>query len=167
MRGGPGTTITIAAATVAAGLACAAELPARLADTGLYVAGSVADHRPGIETFTPQYPLWSDGAVKRRWIRLPAGSAIDASRPAVWDFPAGTTFWKEFSKDGRRVETRMIERNADGAWRFVAYIWNEDGTDAVLANPLRPTRLTLPDGARYAVPSEADCRACHEGAPVP
>lgn len=159
--------MTIAVATFAAGLAAAATPPARLADTGLHVAGSVTETGPGVETFSPQYPLWSDGAIKRRWIRLPPGSAIDGAEPAAWIFPNGTKFWKEFSKDGRRVETRMIERTADGAWRFVAYIWNEDGTDAVLANPLRPTRLTLPDGGRYTVPSEADCRACHEGGAVP
>lgn len=167
MRGAAGTAITIVAATIALGLARAGAPPMRLADTGLFAAGSVTAPGPGIETFSPQYPLWSDGATKRRWVRLPAGSAIDASRPAVWDFPGGTRFWKEFSKDGRRVETRMIERTPEGDWRFFAYIWNEDGTDAVLANPQRPTRLTLPGGGRYTVPSEADCRACHEGAPVP
>lgn len=167
MTGGGRIAATFAAATMAAGLAGADAPPAHLADTGLFAAGSVTDPGPGIESFTPQYPLWSDGATKRRWTRLPGGSAIDAAQPAVWDFPGGTRFWKEFSKNGRRVETRMIERTAGGDWRFVAYVWNEDGTGAVLADPRRPTRLVLADGSRYTVPSEADCRACHEGAPVP
>lgn len=167
MRGAPAAKLTIVAATLAGGLAYASDPPHRLADTGLFAAGSVTEMSSGIESFSPQYPLWSDGAVKRRWIRLPPDSAIDGSHPAAWVFPGGTRFWKEFSREGRRVETRMIERTAEGQWRFVAYIWNEDGTDAVLANPLKPTRLTLPDGSRYTVPSEADCRACHEGAAVP
>jgi hypothetical protein len=44
--------------------------PQRLAETGLYVSthpGVIDDrNRP----FTPQYPLWSDGAAKARWIYL-------------------------------------------------------------------------------------------------
>src|SRR5687767_4053533 len=72
-----------------------APLPPRLADTGLYVPGTLrvrADNQP----FSPQYALWSDGASKRRWIHLPAGAFIDASRPDAWEFPAGTKLWKEF-----------------------------------------------------------------------
>ncbi len=57
-----------------------AELPARLADTGLYADPASKTLAPGIFPFSPQYPLWSDGAVKRRWIRLPEGAAIDACR---------------------------------------------------------------------------------------
>jgi hypothetical protein len=159
--------MALAAASPVVAPAADDSFPARLADTGLHVAGSVHEISAGIETFTPQYPLWSDGAHKQRWIRLPASAAIDAAQPAAWAFPNGTTFWKEFSKDGRRVETRMIERGDAGDWRFVAFIWNEDGTDATLANPRKSTRLTLPDGSRYTVPSEADCRACHAGAAVP
>ncbi len=86
--------------------------------------------------FAPQYPLWSDGASKRRWIHLPPGTAIDASRADAWEFPLGTRLWKEFSY-GRRVETRLIERLADGSWRFAAYVWNDEGTDAVLARRRR------------------------------
>ena len=40
--------------------------------------------------------------------------------------------WKEFSF-GRRVETRLMERLADGTWRFAAYVWSADGSDARLA----------------------------------
>jgi mono/diheme cytochrome c family protein len=119
-------------------------------------------------SFTPQYPLWSDGAIKRRWIRLPAGSAIDARHADAWEFPPGTRLWKEFSV-GRRVETRLIERLADGTWRFATYIWNDEGTDAVLA-PARGIAALPIAGAfqgRYEIPGEADCRACHEGAAAP
>ena len=60
-------------------------LPQRLHDTGLYVDGAPgllvrADNLP----YAPQYPLWTDGARKRRWIHLPPGSWIDASDPDAW-----------------------------------------------------------------------------------
>jgi mono/diheme cytochrome c family protein len=145
-----------------------APLPERLSDTGLYAPGSTTQIAADRLAFTPQYPLWSDGATKRRWLYLPYGTAIDASNPNAWEFPRGTRLWKEFSH-GRRIETRFIERLADGNWRFATYVWNEAGTEATLA-PERGVRA-LPvenaPGGRYAVPSRADCLACHDGAPVP
>jgi hypothetical protein len=161
--------MTALTALAAPPVAAAAGGPPRfLSETGLFVAGSTDDVKPGVLSFSPQYPLWSDGAGKRRWISLPAGSAIDASRPDAWEFPAGTRLWKEFSV-GRRIETRMIERLGDGSWRFAVYVWNEEGTDAELApaEGIAALPVTGAPGGRYAIPSETDCRACHEGAAVP
>jgi hypothetical protein len=146
-------------------VAGAAALPQDLRGTGLFVDGSTTVVSPDAQSFSPQYPLWSDGAIKRRWIALPAGAAVDASNPDAWEFPRGTRLWKEFAVDGRRIETRFVEREADGAWRFASYVWNEDGTAAILASADGAT-LTV-KGRRYVVPSETDCRACHEGSAVP
>jgi len=69
---------------------------------------------------------------------------------------------------GRRVETRYIERTADGEWRFASYVWNEQGTDAVLASEHGMTvAIATARNGHYRVPGEYDCRACHEGASVP
>ncbi len=146
----------------------AAPLPRSLRDTGLYVPGSITEVRRENLPFSPQYPLWSDGATKRRWLYIPPGRYIDASKPGAWEFPPGTRLWKEFAH-GKPIETRYIERLEDGTWRFAAYVWNEQGTDAVLAPAGGIAALpapTAPNG-RYAIPGEADCRACHEGAAVP
>ena len=127
-------------------------LPLHLRDTGI-------DDRRNL-AFSPQYPLWSDGAAKRRWLSLPPGTAIDASRPDAWEFPRGTRLWKEFSL-GRPVETRFIERLPDGSWRYAVYVWNEGGTDATLAPP--DGIAALPTHGGYSIPSESDCRAGLEG----
>ncbi len=134
--------------------------PRWLGETGL--------GEPGTFAFAPQYPLWSDGAAKRRWIRLPAGAAIDASRPDAWEFPVGTKLWKEFAHD-RRIETRMIERMADGSWRFATYVWSADGAAAELApdEGIRALAVASAPNGRYVVPSRADCLACHAGPSVP
>src|SRR5512137_3035620 len=87
------------------GSADGASPPPRLADTGLYSDPATLTVDPRNLPFSPQYPLWSDGAAKRRWIRLPPGATIDASDPDEWDFPVGTRVWKEFTF-GRKVETR-------------------------------------------------------------
>ncbi|GAA4858616.1 hypothetical protein [Luteimonas vadosa] len=143
-------------------------LPELLSQTGLYRDPVQRQVDPELFEFSPQYPLWSDGTTKRRWLRLPPGTAIDASRSEAWQFPPGTRLWKEFAY-GRPVETRMIERLADGTWRFSAYVWNADGSDAVLAPesgidavPLRGAPVS-----HYVIPSQDDCRACHDGAEVP
>lgn len=138
----------------------AVPLPVKLSETGL--------HEPRVVAFAPQYPLWSDGAAKRRWIHLPAGTAIDGSDIDAWSFPPGTKLWKEFGFE-RPVETRFIERLPDGTWRYATYVWNAAGTDAELApeRGVRDLPATSASNGRYAVPSRADCLACHEGAPVP
>jgi hypothetical protein len=134
-------------------------LPEDLAATGLY------DRRGGIDSrnraFAPQYPLWSDGLAKKRWVFLPAGATVDASGPE-WMFPVGTKFWKEFSRDGRRVETRLLWKASDSGWLFGSYVWNADRTKATLA----PEEGAVADvdvapGRPHTIPSRPDCLACH------
>jgi hypothetical protein len=168
-----GTAITVLAVAFAFGTTAAAAsetpppLPESLRDTGLFETGSVDKVRSDIRSFSPQYPLWSDGATKRRWVSMPPSGVIDASRPAAWVFPAGIRFWKEFSMGGRRVETRLIEHRADGSWEFASYVWNPEGTEATLAPANGIRSLAIADGAQYRIPSQSDCRACHEGAAAP
>lgn len=141
-------------------------LPQRLSETGLYAdfAGRVV--APGLEEFAPRYELWSDGADKRRWIELPAPHAIDSSDMDHWRFPVGTRWFKEFSRDGVRLETRLIWRVADTGNRerdtlFGAYLWADDDGDAYF----------VPDGAAdvrgtdHDVPSAELCKRCHFGEP--
>ncbi|HEU6443262.1 MAG TPA: hypothetical protein VFF38_12915, partial [Microvirga sp.] len=108
--------------------------PELLRETGLYADFGRHQVDPLHLEFSPQYPLWSDGAVKRRWISLPARAAIDGSNPDAWAFPAGTRFWKEFSFGGRRVETRFMERQEDGTWLYATYAWNVEQTEARLVS---------------------------------
>lgn len=138
--------------------------PARLSETGLFADVAAGIVNDGVLAFTPQYPLWTDGAQKRRWIRLPEGASIDATAPESWSFPVGTRVWKEF-RFGARVETRYMQRGADG-WLYATYLWSEDGRDAVLA-PERGVRGACETGlgTRHDVPSLQDCRACHDASP--
>ncbi|HEX7718359.1 MAG TPA: hypothetical protein VF389_01015 [Woeseiaceae bacterium] len=147
--------------------AASAPLPERLGDTGLFAPGTLTA-RSSVLAYAPRYPLWSDGATKRRWLSLPPGTSIDASSPDAWNFPVGTRLWKEFGFDAP-VETRMIERTADGEWRFAVYVWEASGEDAVLAPAPGIPRLPVAaaPGGRYDIPSQDDCRSCHEGAAVP
>ena len=134
-------------------------LPERLSEAGLYAEGDPGEIEASVLPYEVRFELWSDGASKQRWLRLPEGASIDTSRPEDWDFPAGTRLFKEFSRDGVRLETRMLERLDDGRWGAVAYRWLPDGSDA----------LALPEGEQDAggtahdVPDAASCVACHGG----
>ena len=140
-------------------------VPRLLSATGLYAADGTVD--PANQPFSPQYPLWSDGAVKRRWIHLPPGTRIDVADLDAWRFPAGTRLWKEFAWNDQKVETRMIWQPQPGQWVFATYVWNREQTDAELAPPagLRDV-LEVAPGRRHSIPGEADCRTCHLGSPA-
>jgi hypothetical protein len=161
---GVGLTVALGLG-LAQGKQAAPAAPADLGQTGLYAdyAAKTIDSRN--LAYSPQYPLWSDGASKRRWIYLPPGTAIDASDPDVWAFPVGTKVWKEFSFHGRRVETRLIEKLAADQWRFASYAWNEDESAAVLV-PTRGVKnvAEIEPGLRHDIPSVSDCEACHVNA---
>ena len=136
--------------------------PPRLSETGLYAAARPGVVDPANRAFSPQYPLWSDGAVKARWIYLPPGTAIDATDASAWRFPVGTRFWKEFTFNGRKVETRFLWRATPDRWVFATYLWNEEQTDGVLA-PEEGVRgvVDVAPGRRHDVPGSNDCKACH------
>lgn len=158
------TLLCVAAATGgAAASRPPSQLPSLLSDTGLYSdAGALVVDGRNL-AFTPQYPLWTDGATKRRWIGVPHGRTIDARRIDAWQFPVGTRFWKEFSFDGRRIETRMLLKTTASRWEFASYVWNEAQTDATLAPAAGVARaVEIAPGRWHAIPSVDECRACHD-----
>jgi hypothetical protein len=143
------------------------EIPWQLVETGLY--SDIATHTVAADVlpFEPQYPLWSDGGSKRRWIRIPPGTTIDACDPDRFVFPAGTQFWKEFSFD-RRVETRMLQLEPEGRWTYATYVWSADERAATLAPDAGiPAACEAAPGVPFDIPGRADCRACHEAGASP
>jgi mono/diheme cytochrome c family protein len=141
------------------------DVPSKLTETGLYAPGriNVIDGRN--RSFSPQYPLWSDGASKTRWVYLPPGSAIDDSDPERWDFPAGTRFWKEFTFNGRKVETRLLWRATRARWVFASYVWNDAQNEATLVSTAGERDIIRIGSSRaHSIPSTDDCAACHGGA---
>ncbi len=145
----------------------APEPPPRLADTGLYTDGSLTAIDPRNRPFVPQYPLWSDGLVKQRWIYLPPGTTIDGADEHEWIFPVGTKFWKQFSLADRKVETRLLWRATADRWVTASYAWNEAGTEALLAPEQGlPDVVEVAPSRRFSIPSRTDCTACHGTKPT-
>jgi hypothetical protein len=137
--------------------------PVRLRDTGLYSDFDGRVIADDVQEFVPAYPLWSDGAVKRRWVHFPAGSTIDTSDMDFWVYPEGTKMWKQFESGGVLLETRFMWKAGPtpADWFYVAYAWNQDQTEA----------LEVPGGAldvlgtTFDIPEQRDCRKCHQRQP--
>jgi len=137
--------------------------PVNLSATGLYSDIATKTIASTNLMFSPQYPLWTDGAKKKRWIYLPAKKSIDAKQVDDWVFPVGTKVWKEFSF-GKRIETRYLEKTGKKVWTYATYAWNENETDAVLVDETgSPNHVEIAPGVRHNIPGVIDCKACHEG----
>jgi hypothetical protein len=140
-----------------------AALPARLSETGLYADVRADTLAAGVMPYRPVFELWSDGASKRRWIALPPGTRIDTTDMDSWQFPVGSSLWKEFSRDGRRIETRLLRRTGPGQgdWAAMAYLWNDAGDEATaVLDGVRDAR-----GTSHDVPAANECAGCHGGRP--
>jgi hypothetical protein len=158
-------TIVRATAGYETAVTLAPVAPPLLSQTGLYAGEGTMQIDARNRPFSPQYPLWSDGAAKRRWVRLPEGAAIDAQDLSRWDFPIGTRFWKEFSFDGNKVETRFLWRVSKEQWVFASYVWNEEQSEASLAPDTGiPNVAEVAAGKRHSIPSITECRSCHDSA---
>ena len=136
--------------------------PATLAESGLCVDDACREIAADVIAYTPRYELWSDGATKRRWLSLPPGTTIDTSDPDFWQFPEGTKLWKEFSRDGTRVETRLLLKNGPDPddWYRVAYVWNATQDATTIADPIEGVEDA--NGTGHDVPARSDCRKCHD-----
>ncbi len=135
--------------------------PSTLECAGLYSDFASRTVDPGAQAYAPAVPLWSDGATKERWIELPAGQKIDASDPNEWTFPIGTKLFKQFTYEGKRVETRMFQKIAANYWVHATYAWNADETATTISYG-----ATVPvdaDGGTWVIPTADDCDSCHRG----
>lgn len=135
--------------------------PPRLSETGLY--SDIASYllADDIIEYDVRYPVWLDGAEIRRFLWLPAGATIDTTDMDHWVFPVGTIAWQEVSAQGKRLNTRYSRKLETGkeGWERVAYIWNDDESDADAA----PGGESNIRGTTYDAVSSLDCELCHSG----
>jgi uncharacterized repeat protein (TIGR03806 family) len=122
-----------------------------------------------------QAELFSDYAVKHRYLALPDDAAIMVDATGDWQFPDGAIVVKTFTypvdrRDPglgeRLVETRLLVREA-GAWAGYVYLWNDEQTDAdrIVAGAVVPVTWIHDDGTPravdYRVPNANQCAQCH------
>lgn len=134
--------------------------PSKLSETGCVSATDPTKPVAAMIPYGVSSPLWSDGAEKERYFAVPDGTKITVDpTTGDFDFPIGTVTMKTFRVGGKRVETRLFVRHADGDWGGYSYEWNDAETDATLL-PANKTRA-LPGGASWYYPSRGECFTCH------
>ncbi len=157
-------------------------LPALLSQTGVFANTTNMLTAPGLIPYVPNVALWSDGAAKTRWMALPFNGGLDTAAQQIgfatngeWSFPTGTLFVKHFglvtdetntNAPLRRLETRLLVRDPNGAVYGVTYKWRPDNSDAdLLSGSLNENILiTNATGVRtqtWYYPSPSDCLTCH------
>jgi uncharacterized repeat protein (TIGR03806 family) len=135
----------------------------------------------GMVPFGVNSPLWSDGAVKKRWIVLPGNAKITFSATNEWTFPTGTLMVKHFDlpindtnpAQTKRLETRVFYVDQAGGTSYGAtYKWRADNSEAdLLTNATVPLdeieTITTATGTRtqtWSYPSRDNCLNCHNPA---
>ncbi|WP_157682112.1 SO2930 family diheme c-type cytochrome [Mucilaginibacter mallensis] len=131
------------------------------------------DPNEGVLPYELNTPLFTDYAVKNRFIVLPKGTAMKYISEGVPDFPDSTIIIKNFAYinvEHKKVmiETRLLVKNPkDKTWKVMDYLWNKEQTDAVKYIIGAKIPITLLDNDNnkiatlYQVPNTNDCKRCH------
>lgn len=123
----------------------AGPMPALLSQTGVFTDLAARTPHAGLVPYALNSPLWTDGAIKSRYIGMPYDGTPASPRASLtalnpsgestggWSFPNGTVIVKNFDmlmdeRPGatgalRRLETRILVRSADGSIRGATYKW--------------------------------------------
>lgn len=137
----------------------------------------LASRKPaaGVMPYDLATPLFTDFALKYRYVFVPPGTKANYDADEALAFPVGSALIKtfaypaDFARPGeaiRMIETRVLLHGADG-WKAYAYVWNEAQTDATLklAGAKMPMTFRDAGGAdmsfTYAVPNKNQCKGCH------
>jgi len=157
--------------------------PAKLSELGVFVELETLTPITGIIPYRTNSPLWSDRALKQRWLAVPNDGSYDTPAEQVifknrdsWSFPAGTVFIKHFelplttAADGptQRLETRFFVLGEEGRAYGLTYKWNEEGTEAFLQGGGSSKTFDIVDEQgnfqftqAWDFPSREQCMSCH------
>ncbi|MEZ5812499.1 MAG: SO2930 family diheme c-type cytochrome [Rhizobiaceae bacterium] len=153
----------------------AAGPPKSLAAFGFFADLAAQAPAEGVLPYRLNTPLFSDHAVKLRFVYVPAGKAASYDAEEAFSFPVGSALIKTFAFPGgsggpghdlRLIETRVLLKTEAG-WQAWPYLWNADHTDAVLKVTGAKVGISLAavDGKTvdftYSVPNKNQCKGCH------
>jgi len=148
--------------------------PPLLSQTGAFSDVASLTAAPELIPFEVNSALWTDGALKQRWIAVPTNSQIIFAEAEPWIFPPGTVLVKHFELGidetnpaiRRRVETRLLIVASNNTVFGATYRWRTDNQDADLlpgsySENIGVQTATGPRKQRWTYPSREDCLSCH------
>ena len=148
----------------------------KLSEYGFFI-GNMADHIPrdDVLPYDVSAQLFSDYALKSRFIVLPNDEQLSYKLDGSFEFPRETILIKTFyypadfrkPKDNiRLMETRLLIHTFEG-WMGFPYVWNEEQTEAILeiAGERMDASFIDKNGGKtkfeYVVPNFNQCKGCH------
>lgn len=149
--------------------------PKTLSATGLFTDGAKQIPAEGVYPYGLINELFTDYALKQRFVFIPKGEKAVYSDSESLEFPIGTILVKNFGysadlrtpdEDFKLIETRLLIHRENG-WHAWAYIWDEAQTDAFLkvAGGAQSVEFIDTNGEartiRYVVPNKNQCKGCH------
>ena len=156
--------------------------PSRLSELGVFTNLETLEVNEGIIPYQVNSPLWSDHAVKRRWMSIPNDGQIDQpeeqiqfSKTEDWGFPEGTVFIKQFDLPTdlsnpdqlTKLETRFFIMAKNNTAYGLTYKWNEDQTEAFLQPGGSEDQYDIFENGEivstqtWQFPSRDNCMTCH------
>jgi len=148
--------------------------PALFSQLGAFTNLATLAPGPALVPYTVNSPLWSDAAVKSRWIALPTNTFINFYPTGEWSFPPGTVLFKNFElvtnennpAQRRRLETRLLVCDTNGTVYGASYRWRANNSDADIVNfsTNEDILITTATGVRtqqWSYPGRSDCLRCH------
>jgi uncharacterized repeat protein (TIGR03806 family) len=148
--------------------------PLLLSQTGAFTDLPSLSPNPNLIAYTVNSPLWSDAAHKQRWMALPTNTFIHFAPTGEWTFPKGSVFVKHFDLPIddtnpaalRRLETRFLVRDTNGAVYGITYKWRTNYLEADLVTNAITEEIPIAtaSGSRtqqWFYPGPLDCLRCH------
>lgn len=147
----------------------------KLSDYRFFI-GNMSDHDPneGVLIYEPITPLFTDYALKKRFVWMPEGSKANyIADNKILDLPVGSVIVKSFYYDNVLptgntfiIETRLMIRK-DSGWIFAEYVWNEEQSEAFLEMEGSYKNMSwVQNGTNmstnYRIPSDTECLICHK-----
>ena len=130
----------------------------------------IPNSEAGVLPYDLNMPLFSDYALKKRFVYVPKGNAAAFDTTDVLDFPVGSVLIKHFYYDNvngneKYIETRLLIRQSSG-WQAETYEWNAAQTDAkrtVLGGTRNLTAVVngQSENFNYLIPNVNQCKNCH------
>lgn len=159
---------------------CSADVPPLLSDWGLFA--DIRNQLPadGVIPYEVTSPLFTDNALKHRFVTLTKGGTIDYVNDSErWQSPVGTIYVKTFAyppnledptSDGleQLIETRLMVHvaaeddrlgcgGADSCWRPHVYVYDDTMADAVCKAGGEAVSITYTNPVKQCSDDQSPC----------
>ena len=153
------------------------KFPTKLSESGLFSDTAAMTLAEGVMPYSVIAEPWMDGATASRIVAVPEQQKIgvykinsgqanwDGKHKGSWKFPKDSVLGKTISLEDRRIETQLMHYDGK-AWQAYTYLWNDEQTDAELADDVTKTIEFNVDGKpkKWLVSNRGDCMICHSNA---